>query len=178
MSLVLALLVAVPAEARMSFHAGSQAIEKISPDTEAVEVEGPLRAELLPSGNEMLLEPLGKGIARVFLFAPREVRVIEIAIDAEFPPSALPPVCPTVKDAGCYQQFRASPPSRIVFEPEGLQAEARAAQEELEKAGLAHVRLALSPYGVKLTGARDGKEKRRALRAIWPAILGPLRLAP
>ena len=64
----------------------------------------------------------------------------------------------------------------MVFELEGLQAEARAAQEELARAGLAHVEIGLSPYGVKLKNVKDSAEKRRALRAIWPAILGPLRL--
>ena len=66
----------------------------------------------------------------------------------------------------------------LVFEVEGLQAEARAAQAELATAGLRHVQLAVGPFGVRLKGARDDAEKRRALRTIWPAILGPLRVEP
>lgn len=172
---LLALLLAVPAEARLSLHAGDHRIEKIDP-VDAVESEGPLHAELLPSGNELLLEPSAKGVARAFLFTRRQVRVIEIFIDTEPPPPAPPPTCPTVKDAACYAQFRASPQPRTVFEIEGVQAEAKAAQEELSKAGLAQIEVALSPWGVKLKGAKDEAERRRALRAIWPAILGPLRL--
>jgi hypothetical protein len=173
---LLALLLAVPAEKRLSLHAGDHRIEKLDFAVEAVEAEGPLRAELLPSGNELLLEPSGPGIARAFLFTRHEVRVIEIAVDAGFPAAAPPPTCPVVKDAACYAQFRASPQPRMVFELEGLQAEARAAQRELDRAGLRHVSIGISPYGVKLTGARGEAEKRKALRAIWPAILGPLRL--
>ena len=77
---------------------------------------------------------------------------------------------------------RAVPPdarleiSRRAPRIEKIQAEARAAQAELEGAGLRHVQLALGPFGVRLKGARDDAEKRRALRAIWPAILGPLRV--
>ena len=81
-----------------------------------------------------------------------------------------------MKDAACYAQFRAAPQPRIVFELEGLQAEAKAAQDELDKAGLKSVSVAISPWGVKLRGAKDAAEKRRALRAVWPAILGTLRL--
>jgi hypothetical protein len=171
-----ALLLALPADARLSLHAGAHLIEKIQPGFLAVESEGPLRAELLPSGNELLLEPQAKGIARAFLFGRHEVRVIEIAIDTPFPEPGPPPTCAVIKDAACYAQFRAHPTEKLVFELEGLQAEAKAAQEELSRAGLAHIEVRLSPFGVKLKGARDENERRRALRAIWPAILGPLRL--
>ena len=140
------------------------------------ETEGPLRAELLPSGNEVLLEPSGKGLARAFLFGRREVHVIEVAVDAAFPEPGPAPSCTAVKDDICYAQFRSHPLPQMVFELAGLQAEARAAQEELDKAGLPQLRVAISPWGVKLTGPEDAAEKRRALRAIWPAILGPLRL--
>jgi len=175
-TLLLALLLAVPAELRLSLHAGEHHIEKISWLAEAVESEGPLRAELLPSGNELLLEPSGRGLARAFLFTRREVKVIEVAIDAAFPEPAPLPTCAAVKDAACYAQFRAHPLPRMVFELEGLQAEAKSAQDELSRAGLGHISVAISPWGVKLIGARDDPEKRRALRAVWPAILGPLRL--
>ena len=47
---------------------------------------------------------------------------------------------------------------------------------ELRRAGLGQVEVAISPYGVRLKGVRDEAERRKALRAIWPAILGPLRL--
>ena len=173
---LLALLFAIPADARLSLHGGDHRIEKISPGFEAVETEGPLRAELLPSGDELLLEPTGQGIARAFLFARREVRVVEIFIDTPLPPPAGKPLCATVKDAACYAQFRSAPQPKMIFELEGVQAEARAAQEELQKAGLTAVQVALSPWGVKLKGTKDEAEKRRALRAIWPAVLGPLRL--
>ena len=86
------------------------------------------------------------------------------------------PACASIKDAACYAQFRAAPQPRMIFELEGLQAEARAAQEELAKAGLPNLEVAISPWGVKLKGAKSDAEKRRALKAIWPAILGPLRL--
>ena len=172
------LLLAVPADARLSLPSGAHQIEKISPGFEAVETEGPLHAELLPSGDELLLEPQAKGLARAFLFARREVRVVEVFIDTA-PPQRPPekPACATVKDAACYAQFRASPQPKMVFELEGVQAEAKAAQEELSKAGIANIEIAISPWGVKLKGAKDDAEKRRALRAIWPAILGPLRIA-
>ena len=174
--ILLALLVAVPADLRVSLHAGEQRIEKIDWRAESVETDGPLRAELLPSGNELLLEPSAKGIGRAFVFSRRQVRVIEAFIDTPLPPPAEKPACPSVRDAGCYAQFRASPQPRMVFELEGLQAEAKAAQDELAKAGLAHIEVAISPWGVKLRGAKSDAEKRQALKAIWPAILGPLRL--
>ena len=172
----LLLLLAVPADARLSLQPGQHRIEKIAWRAELVEAEGPLRAELLPSGNELLLEPQGPGVARAFLFSPREVHVIEVFIGAPPPPPAGKPSCETVKDTACYAQFRAAPQAKMVFELDGLQAEARAAQDELDKAGLKNVSVAISPFGVKLTGAKDAAEKRHALRAIWPAILGPLRL--
>jgi hypothetical protein len=130
----------------------------------------------LPSGNELLLEPSGKGVAHAFLFTHREVRAIEIFIDTPQPPPAEKPLCATVKDAACYAQFRAAPQPKMVFELDGLQAEAKAAQEELARAGLQTIEVAISPWGVKVKGAKDVAEKRRALRTIWPAILGPLRL--
>jgi len=115
-------------------------------------------------------------VAHAFLFTRREVRAIEIFIDTPAPPPQEKPFCATVKDAACYAQFRASPQPKMIFELEGLQAEARAAQEELAKAGLLQIEVAISSWGVKLKGARDAAERRRALRAIWPAILGPLRI--
>lgn len=171
---LLALLLAIPAEARLSLHAGEHRIERIDP-ADVVETEGPLRAELLPGGNELLLEPSAKGVARAFLFTRRQVRVIEIFVDTEPPPPAATPACPIVKDAVCYGQFRRAPQPKMVLELDGVQAEAKAAQEELTRAGLGHIAVALSAWGVKLRGAKDEPERRRALRAIWPAILGPLR---
>jgi hypothetical protein len=171
-----ALLLAVPADVRVALHSGEHRIEKIDWRAEAVETEGPLRAELLPSGNELLLEPSGKGVGRAFVFTRREVHVIEAFVDTPLPRPAAPPSCETVKDAACYAQFRAAPQPHMVFELEGLQAEARAAQDELAKAGVGHVEVAISPWGVKLRGVKDAAEKRKALEAIWPAILGPLRL--
>jgi hypothetical protein len=174
-TLLVALLLAVPAELRLSLHAGEKRIEKIDPAL-AVESEGPLRAELLPSGNELLIEAEAKGVGRAFLFERRRLRVIEVFVDVTPPEAPPPPACASVKDAPCYAQFRAAPQPRMTFELEGLQAEARAAQEELTKAGLPKIEVAISPWGVKVRGAKEEAEKRRALRAIWPAILGPLRL--
>jgi len=170
------LLLAVPADLRLSLHAKEHRIEKIVWRVEAVETEGPLRAELLPSGNELLLEPTGAGVGRVFLFGPRDVKVIEAFVDTPQPAGPARPACETVKDAACYAQFRAAPQPKMTFELEGLQAEAKAAQQCLDEAGLKGVTVAISPWGVKLTGAKDAAAKRSALRAIWPAILGPLRL--
>ena len=169
-------LLAIPADLRLSLHSGEHRIERIDWLAEAIETEGPLHAELLPSGNEVLLEPSAKGVARAFVFTRREVRVIETFTDQPQPPPGEKPSCAVVKDAACYAQFRAAPQPRMVFEMEGLQAEARAAQDELARAGLKNIEVAISPWGVKLKGARDAAEKRRALKAIWPAILGPLRL--
>lgn len=176
--ILLALLLAIPPDVTLELHAGASQIEKIDwPAIEAVETTGPLRAELLPSGNEVLLEPSGKGVARAFVFTRRDVRVIEAYVDTPQPPeSRAAPACATVKDAACYAQFRASPQPHVVFELEGLQAEAKAAQDELAKAGLPGVTVAISAWGVKLKGVKDAAEKRKALIAIWPAILGPLRL--
>ncbi|MCA1829647.1 MAG: hypothetical protein ABR567_14325 [Myxococcales bacterium] len=174
--ILLALLVAVPADLRLSLHSGEHRIEKIDWRAESVETEGPLHAELLPSRNELLLEPNGKGVARAFVFSRREVRVVEAFIDTPLPPPAEKPSCAAVTNAACYAQFRAAPQPRMVFELEGLQMEARAAQDELAKAGLPHIDVAISAWGVKLKGAKDEAERRRALRAIWPAILGPLRV--
>lgn len=172
---LVALLLAIPAEARLSLHAGEHRIEKIDP-VDAVEAEGPLHAELLPSGNELLLEPKEKGVGHVFLFTHRRVHVIEVYIDTPAPKDPEKPRCIAITDAACYAQFRAAPQPRMVFEIEGLKAEAKAAQDELVKAGLDKVEVAISPYGVKLKNTKDSAEKRKALRAIWPAILGPLRL--
>ena len=170
-----AILLAIPAETRLSLHAGEQRIVKIGA-AEAVESEGPLRAELLPSGNELLLEAKAAGVGRAFVFEKRRVVVTEVFIDTPQPGEPGKPSCPTVKDAACYAQFRAAPQPKMTFELEGLQAEARAAQEELAKAGLPQIEVGISPWGVKLKNIKDINEKRKALRAIWPAILGPLRV--
>lgn len=180
--LALAWALAVPVDQRLSLKPADRRIEKIEPGVLAVEAEGPLRAELLPSGNEVLIEPSGKGIGRVFLFLRREVRVIEIAIGTASTPPPPRPACESVKDAACYQALRAwfaagGALEKLVFDLEGLQAEAKAAQAALDEAGLRNVKVGLSGYGVSLRGAKDEQETRRALRAIWPAILGPLRLA-
>ena len=148
-------------------------IEKVN--ALAVDRDGPVRAELLPSGNEVLIEATGKGLGHVFLFDRREVRVIEVAVETEPPPPGPAPVCETVKDAACYEQFRRHPMPHMVFELEGLQAEARAAQKLLDEANL-HITVGISPWGVKLKGATGEAEQRKALMTIWPAILGPLRL--
>ena len=168
MLLALVLALAGPGDKRLVLRPGQKSIEKIAPGAEAVE-----GAELLPSGNEVLIEKPGL----VFVFHRREVHVFEVA--ASFTPrKAKPTGCPVIRDADCYEKWRAAaePGDKLVFELEGLEAEARAAQRELDSAGLSHVKVALSGAGVRLKGARDEQERRRALQAIWPAILGPLRL--
>ena len=94
------LLLAIPADLRLSLHVGEHHIEKIDWRAESVETEGPLRAELLPSGNELLLEPSAKGVGRAFVFARREVRVVEVFIDTRLPPPPEKPVCVSVAVAG------------------------------------------------------------------------------
>jgi hypothetical protein len=160
--------------------------EKLGPEFNAAEVDDPkvLRAELLPSG-ELLLEPLAPGQARVFLFARRLVRVIEVAVDEKLPaPSPAPQgLCKTpVITKECYSIWRErlahlAPESapQVRYELEGLQEEAKAAGARLAAAGLGHVQLSRSAFGVRLKGAKDAAEKRAALRAVYPALLGPLR---
>lgn len=173
----LLLLLAIPADKRLTLPAGAHHIEKIQPGALAVECSGAVKAELLPSGNEVLVEPAGAG--RVFLFYKREVRVLDVA--ARFAEAGAPPSCTPIADAACYAAWRAHAAvaaelPRLVFEIPGLQAQAKAAQEEVARAGLAAVQVAFSPYGVKLSGTKDEGERRRALMAVWTAALGPLRL--
>ena len=155
-----------------------------------MEPAGIVAAELLPT-EELLIEPRGAGLARVFLFARHLVRVVEVAVDLPLP---LPPATPVpaacgsdakarIATADCYALWRArlehglaSKAPALAFEDEGLFAQARAAQAELARVGLGAMKLVLSPFGVRLAGAKDEAERRLALRAIWPAILGPLRL--
>lgn len=155
---------------QLSLHA--RQIEKTT--AIAVDCDGPVHAELLPSGNEVLIEATGRGIGHVFLFDRHEVRVIEVAVETAVETGPAP-ACATVKNAACYEQFRKHPMPHMVFELEGLQAEAKAAQKLLDDAKLP-ITVAISPWGVKLKGAKDEAQKRKALMAIWPAILGPLRL--
>ena len=180
---------AVPPDARLALFGKKPRIDKIDGTFEAVEVEPPgvVRAELLPT-HELLLEPQGAGEARVFLFAPRLVRVVEVAIDQPLPPADAPPPlagCATaegaarVGSAACYEFWRgrllhtlAADAPGLSFEEPGLFAELKAAQAELDKAGL-KLRVALSPFGVRLLGEGD---RRRGLRVVWPAMLGTLRL--
>lgn len=164
-----ALLVAMPAEKRLPLPKAPH-IERVEAGTLAVETEGAVRAELLPS-DEVLIE--GRGPGRVFLFSRRLVRVIELS-DEPAPAGG----CAPVIDARTYEACRArvAPGEKVVFEPEGLQAQAKAAQAALDAAGLEHVSAGFTPYGLRLKGPRDEAERRRALRVVWPAVLGPLRL--
>lgn len=176
MIVLAALLLAAPPDERIALHLRAPRIEKIPPGFTAVETDGDLHAELLPS-DEVLLEPRSRGVFHVFLYARRRVRVLEVAVDVSLPP--LPQGgCATIRDTATYEDCRAKVAAgeHITFELEGLQAEARAAQASLDKAGLAQVSVGLSPYGVRLRGARDDAEKRRALRTIWPFLLSPLRI--
>ena len=180
---------AVPPDARLAISGKKSRIEKIPDEFTAVEVEpaGIIHAELLPT-HELLLEPRAAGLARVFLFAPRLVRVIEVAVDVPLPraeSSSPPAACATpdgaarVSSPACYQFWRerlaAAESPGVSFEDAGLMAMLRAAQAELDKAGL-KLRVAVSPFGIRLLDAKDDAERRRGLRAIWPAVLGPLRV--
>ena len=171
-----ALLVAMPADKRLTMRTGAPLIERADAAVLSVEAEPPLRAELLASG-ELLLEAPQPGLFHVFLFSKRQVRAWEIAVGVPLPP-APPGGCTEVRDEATYEACRkiAGPQDRIRFELEGVQAEAKAAQGALAKAGLPGVQIALSAWGVKLKGPRDETEKRRALAVVWPFVLGPLRL--
>ena len=183
---------ALPPDARLSLSAKKPSIQKADTGFSSVESDGPdvVRAELLPTG-ELLLEPLGPGVARVFLFAPRLVRVIEVAVDVPLPAApeaSLPPACGTAHEAkittaACYAAWRArlsvtlsSDAPSLSFEDQGLHAQLQAVQAELVKVGLPAVQVAVTPFGVRIKGAKDDAERRRALKAAWGALLGPLRL--
>jgi hypothetical protein len=164
--LLAALLLAIPPDLRLP----APKIQKIDEGAVAVESEGGLHAELLPSGNEVLLE--GKA-GRVFLFYRHSVQVIEIGLQQ---PDSEPPQCAPIADEKTYRECLQRPGRTVQFTLEGLQFEARAAQKRLDDAGLAKITLQLSPFGIRLKGARDEAESRKAIVAIYPAILGPLRL--
>lgn len=164
--ILLALLLAIPPDVRIP----AAKIQKIDEGALAVESEGELHAELLPSGNEVLLE--GK-FGRAFLFYPHVVKVIEIGLQQ--PESELTS-CAPIADEKSYRDCLQRPARSVQFTLEGLQVEARAAQKLLDEVGLAKVQVQLSSFGIKLKGARDDAEARKALRVIYHAILGPLRL--
>jgi hypothetical protein len=184
---------ALPPDARLEVFGRAPVIQKIDSGFAAVEAEpeGVLRAELLPT-QELLLEPRAQGLARVFLFAGRIVRVIEVAVDQMLPPASgapLPPACVAadktarIADARCYEAWRerlqhavASEAPALEFGEAGLRAQLAAAQGELDRAGLKGARVAVSSYGLRLLGLPDEAARRRALRAIWAAVLGPLRI--
>ncbi len=176
MLLLAALLLAMPADKRLQLSVKAPLIERVDPGTLFIETEGDVHAELLPS-DEILLEAKKPGVSRVFLFSKFLVRVYEVAVEVPLPALG-PGGCAPVIDAKTYEACRAciGPGEKVVFELEGLQAVARAAQVELSKASLAHLSVGFSPYGLRLKGARDEAERRRALRAVWPALLGPVRL--
>ena len=82
----------------------------------------------------------------------------------------------------CYSVWRerlahlaAADAPQLSYELEGLQEEAKAAGGLLAAAGLGHVQLSRSAFGVRLKGRKDAAEKRAALRAVYGALLGPLR---
>ena len=183
---------ALPPDARLALSGKKPSIQKADTGFTAVDSDAPeiVRAELLPTG-ELLLEPQGPGVARVFLFAPRVVRVLEIAVDVALPEAVdlpLPPGCGSATEAkiataACYVAWRAklaatlsADAPAVSFEDAGLHAQLAAAQAELVKAGLSKVQLAVTPFGIRIKGAKDEPERRRALRVAWSAMLGPLRL--
>ncbi len=182
---------AAPPDARLAFTGQKPRIEKIDTGFEAVLVDPPaaLRAELLPTG-ELLLEPRGAGVARVFLFAKRLVRVLEVAFDAALPPAsdtAVPASCGDAREAklptaACYAAWRdkllhatAADLPALSWELDGLRAQAAAAQAALDAAGI-KLTAQVSAFGLKLKGDADEPSRRRALMAAWPAVLGPLRI--
>ena len=177
---------AIPPDARLQLALKQPRIEKVGPEFTAVEVDDGkvLRAELLPSG-ELLLEPVGPGVARAFLVARRLVRVVEVAVEARLPAPAPPPTglcaAPVITEK-CYPAWRerlshllAEGAPQLSYELEGMQQEAKAAGALLAAAGLGHVAFSRSALGVRLKGAKDAAEKRAALRAVYFALLGPLR---
>ncbi len=177
---------AVPPDARLQLTAKQPRIEKVGPEFTVVEVDDPkiLRAELLPSG-ELLLEPLGPGLAHAFLFAKRLVRVVEVSVGAPLPAPGPAPAglcaAPAITEK-CYPAWRerlshlaAAEAPQVAYELEGMQQEAKAAGALLAAAGLGHVQFARSASGVRLKGAKDPAEKRAALRAVYFALLGALR---
>ncbi len=193
----LALLLAAPAlaappDARLLLFGKKPHFEKMDQGFLAVLVDAPgvLSAELLPT-QELLLDPKGSGVAHVFLFTERLVRVIEVAVDTPLPapPSEPPPAGCAAQEGtariptqACYDHWRAhllhasvAEAPRIAFEDAGLFAELKAAQAALDQAGLA-LKVALTPFGLRLIGTAEDSERRKALMTVWPAILGPLRI--
>jgi len=177
---------AAPPDARLTLEEGKPRIERIDGSFTVAESddEKTVHAELLPSG-EILLEPKGRGVARVFIFADRLVRVVEIAVGVALPESGPAPekACAKARiTAACYPAWRVhlqhleskdAPP--IEFEIDGLQAEVKEAQAALDQAGV-QAQLQASAFGVKLKGIASAAEERKGLRAIWPLWLGPLRV--
>jgi hypothetical protein len=180
---------AAPPDARLAIELGAPKIERIDPSFTVVESddETVVRAELLPSG-ELLLEPKHRGTTRVFLFAPRLVRVIEISIGEPLPAIDPAPALPCAKpliNVACYPAWRthlqhllASDAPPLELEIEALQEELKQATAALGKAGL-NLSLAINAFGIKIKSGKEVAEpglERRALRTIWPFILGPMRL--
>jgi hypothetical protein len=176
-----------PPDLRMILTSQKPRIEKIDPEFTLADSDDAnvVHAEILPSG-ELLLEPKNAGTAHVFIYASRLVRVLEVAFDAALPAAdpKPPKTCETKRiAAACYMPWRAYlqhvptgevPP--IDLEVETIQAELTAAQAALGKAGMNSVQLRFSSFGVKLKGAKDEREERRAMQIIWPWLLGPLRI--
>jgi hypothetical protein len=178
---------AAPPDARLALELAKPRIERIDAGFTQVESDDEriVHAELLPSG-ELLLEPKAAGVTRVFLFTDRLVRALEVAAGVPLPPIDPAPLAPCAKPlitAACYPAWRdtlqhlaAQDAPKLELELDGEQEQVKAAQAALAQAGMGQVQLAFSPFGVKLKGAKDAAEEHRALRAIWPWMLGPLRL--
>jgi hypothetical protein len=178
---------AAPPDARLALEPGAPRIEKLPDGFDFVLVDSPsvLQAELLPTG-ELLLDPKSPGEARVFLFSRRLVRVLEVAVGRPLPAPDPPPTGACAKpriDRTCHGPWArhllhasASDTPLLAFEVEGLQEQAKAAKALLVSARLEKLDVAFSPFGVRIKGARDPAEKRRALLVIWPVVLGQLRL--
>ncbi len=92
---------AAPPDARIALSGGKPLLQRFEGEFAAVEVEPPdvVHAELLPT-QELLLEPRAPGLARVFLFTARLVRVVEVAVDVPLPP----PLPAEGAPAGCTAQ--------------------------------------------------------------------------
>lgn len=178
---------AAPPDARLALKLKVPRIEKLPDGFTFVLVDAPdvLDAELLSTG-ELLLDPKSPGEAHVFLFSRRLVRVLELAVERPLLAPEPAPRGPCEKpriDRACHaawarrlQHLAASDAPALLFEIEGLQEEAKAARELLVSAGMSKLDVSFSPFGVRIKGAKDEVERRRALMIIWPVVLGPLRV--
>lgn len=178
---------AAPPDERLALTSNTPKILKLPAEYDLALSDTPAvaRTELLPTG-ELLIEPVSKGEAHVFVFQRRLVRVYELAVDQPLAPADPAPegACQKpVIDKPCaapwmkhLQHLTTAELPKFHSEIEGLQELAKMAQALLTKARLGHISIAISPYGLRIKDAKDDDERRRAIMAVYPAVLGPLRL--